>query len=64
MNIQEWFNPENEEHLKAYLHLEKTGCWPKGFIPDNMDFSPCWQVRLIDKMANLWIESQLKLKKV
>ena len=31
MKINEFFNPENTEHLKAYRHLQDTGFWPEGF---------------------------------
>jgi len=56
MTLKEFFNPYSVEHLKAYRHLEKTGMWPVGFVPEDVDIEPHWQVALTDKMAHAWIE--------
>ena len=64
MNIAEWFESDNIEHIKAFYHLQHTGFWPKGFIPDYVSFSPTWQVLLQAKMADNWIKHILKVEEV
>ena len=59
MNIMEWFDPENIDHLKAYKHLMDTGMWPEGFIPDNIEIPVSWNTHLVYKMANLWVMNKL-----
>lgn len=53
--FERWFDPRNEEHMKAYLHLEKLGVWPEGFVPDNVDRGENWYFRMISKMADAWV---------
>jgi hypothetical protein len=60
MTIVQWFDPENIQHIKAYKHLMVTGVWPEGFIPRGIEFPPTWQIELIGKMANLWIDSVIR----
>lgn len=40
MKISEFFDVNNIEHLKAFDILQKTGCWPKNFIPKDGDPIP------------------------
>jgi len=56
MDIVEFFNPYSVEHLKAYEHLSKHGKWPAGFLPENLEYSNVWQVGIVNKMANAWLE--------
>jgi hypothetical protein len=56
-NILDYFDIYNADHLKAYQHLEKTGSWPEGFLPENIKFPPFWQINLSIKMALAWIKS-------
>jgi hypothetical protein len=37
MTIAEFFDPCNIIHLQAYDHLLRTGSWPEGFFPPNVD---------------------------
>ena len=62
--ILKFFNVHNVDHLKAFKYLEDHGCWPKGFLPENVEceFERMWSSRLIGKMAEAWIESNLKGK--
>jgi len=55
MDISEFFDVYNYDHLTAYKTREKTGCWPEDFIPLNITFSPCWDIHLQAKMANAWL---------
>lgn len=56
MKIDEFFDAYNAEHIRAYIHLQETGRWPEGFIPEGTEFFPTWQVSLLNKMADCWIE--------
>ena len=60
VDIVDWFDPENMDHLKAYLHLQKTGTWPEGFIPDNIIRGSGWAVTLMAKMTDRWLKLKLK----
>jgi hypothetical protein len=51
MRIEEWFDIYNPDHLRAYRHLETTGMWPEGFIPENIKFSNIWQSALMRKFV-------------
>jgi hypothetical protein len=38
MNLADFFDPNNIEHIRAYRHLENTGSWPKSFL-NNLNFN-------------------------
>lgn len=57
VNIIDWFDIYNKDHLQAYKHLEKTGTWPKDFIPDHVLFSTNWNIVLMQKMAIEYVDS-------
>jgi len=59
MNILEFFNPLDIDHLRAYQHLQAKGTWPTDFIPDTVDFTPNWQMTLQSKMADLWVGTNI-----
>ena len=56
MNIVEFFDPTNPEHMKAYKHLRDTGVWPKGFIPENILFEPYWYIRMLHKLVGYLLD--------
>jgi len=61
MNIVDWFDVANPEHLKAYKHLQDTGLWPEGFLPEDIEIeyvSECWP-RLDTKLADKFVEERL-----
>jgi len=65
VKLSDWFDPYNKDHIKAYRHLTKFGFWPKPFfevIPDYVqtEGDPMWQVVLVAKMAEAWVELMLK----
>lgn len=65
MEIIEWFDPYNVEHVKAYEHMIETGVWPKDFIPEGITFPTGWCASLNYKMAAAWavlVTEQEKLK--
>ena len=59
MKINEWFDIGNIEHIKAYYQLQKCGTWSNGFIPDNVSFDQGWQIVLMHKFANAYIEEKI-----
>lgn len=59
MNIADWFNPMDLNHIQAYRHLERHGHWPEGFLPDGIEMSSVWQVDLIARMSECWIQHML-----
>jgi hypothetical protein len=59
MNIVEFFDPYNIEHIRAYRHLQEQGMWPVGFIPENVKKSPVpsgWTILMVNKIADAWID--------
>ena len=61
MDILEWFDIDNTNHLKAYLHLEETGMWPEDFVPDDITFSTSWHIVIMSKMADAYVRIQLDM---
>lgn len=59
MNVIDWFDLDNIEHLKAYKHLEDTGRWPEDFIPEGLTYVPLWQVTLRARMADRFMKEKL-----
>jgi hypothetical protein len=60
-NIIDFFDPYCVKHIEAFIHLEKTGSWPKDFLNEKnyneKDFFPCaWQAAILNKFAQAWIE--------
>jgi hypothetical protein len=59
MLIVDWFNPKDLNHLRAYNHLRNYGVWPDGFITKDIEFTFSWQMLLIAKIANEYINEKL-----
>jgi hypothetical protein len=57
--LENWFDPDDERHLRAYQHLRDKGCWPEGFIPDNVEMSAHWVLTVTAKLADAWVRSRL-----
>lgn len=60
MNIVDWFDLDNIEHLKAYRHLGTTGMWPKDFLPGNIVIKTGWNFQLMIKIADRFIKEKLQ----
>jgi len=58
-SIVEFFDVQNEEHLKAYMVLQVTGAWPVDFIPEDVDLPSTWHHLLTWKMAEAWLTMKL-----
>ena len=59
MNVAEYFDPYNMEHLLAYRFLKENGKWPEGFIPQEISDQPVWSRDVRIKMTEAWIEQVL-----
>lgn len=55
MKISEWFDPCVMAHVRAYKHLSDKGEWPKGFVPEGLEFPPGWQIIIQAKLAREWV---------
>ena len=55
MDLIEFFDSYNINHLIAYKYLTETGTWPEGFIPDKCILSNVWQYQLAAKMAVAYV---------
>ena len=55
VDICDWFDVSNEEHLDAYRHLQRSGAWPEGFLPENVTQSPFWHMEILSKLANAYL---------
>jgi len=66
-SIVDWFDPKNIEHLRAYNHLRNYGVWPLSFSVEfndrDIEFVPSWQILLLGKIANEYINEKLLIKK-
>ena len=58
MDILEFINLENKEHIKALKTLFNDGTWPVGFIPDGTIFSTGWYSNLVYKLADAYLKTQ------
>lgn len=56
LSIEDWFNPRNKGHLRAYKKMLNEGEWLAEFIPRSVKFSQGWRVLLADSLADCWIE--------
>lgn len=58
MSIVDYFNPFNIDHIRAHVHLMKTGSWPASFLHGNTQviFDAGWQIGIMNKLANVWVD--------
>jgi hypothetical protein len=63
-NIIEWFDIKNINHIKAYEYLEKTGIWPKDFLPENLEFCTNWNLILMSKMTTEYVKNFIANKEI
>ena len=63
MNLSDFFDPYNIEHIKAYKHLQNKGAWPKEFfdkVKENIAADPHWYLSISMKMSNAWVKHSLE----
>jgi hypothetical protein len=59
MTIVEYFNPTNYQHLRAYDYLQHKGRWSKDFNIFDLEFPVGWQIALLAKIANAFLDEKL-----
>ena len=59
MDVVEWFDVNNIEHLRAFSHVTKKGSWPEAFIPSDLEFPPGWNIAIAAKLASAYMEEKL-----
>lgn len=50
MDLVDWFDPNNKEHLRTYVHVQNGGYWP--------------MAALASKLADKYIEEKLRAIKI
>ena len=61
-NIVDFFDPEDQEDMAAWDHLNKRGQWPNGYLPEDTYFPANWQVAIMIKMSDCWAEYMRNLR--
>ncbi len=60
MNILDYFDVNDIDHIRAYRNLQETGMWPEGFIPEGTTFPPyAWQSSIAMMLADAWVSHAL-----
>ena len=64
VDFTEFFDPYNQEHIRAYQHLQETGRWPLDFAIKacGHPMPNLWQVSIVNKMADAWVKYMAKLE--
>ena len=64
IDVVEFFDVYNQEHIIAYQHLQETGKWPIDFAIElsGHPHPSMWQVGIINKMADAWVKYMSKLE--
>jgi hypothetical protein len=50
--VSEWFEPDREEHRRAWQDLLATGDWPAGFIPAEVYLDAHWLDKIEARFRN------------
>ncbi len=56
MNLTNYFDVTDITHIKAYIHLQNHGTWPRGFIPVECELDPTWVYQVAEKLASAYVE--------
>lgn len=56
INIEDWFDPTNSDHIQAFIFLNENGSWPENFIPPHVKFNQHWLEGIYRKLANEWVD--------
>lgn len=60
--IQDWFDPDDDAHLLAYEVFQRTGAWPQGFLPAEVELTPAWHLHLAGRMAERWLRHRADVR--
>lgn len=59
MNIEDWFDPKNNEHIEFYVEFRKRGYipqkWYDYFVENNITLTKLWTIEILNKMSEAWI---------
>jgi hypothetical protein len=55
MNLVDWFDVYNKEHMIAYEYLTCYGYWPEGFISEDIKVNPLDIISIQNKLAEAWV---------
>lgn len=61
IRLDDFFDPYNPEHMKAYDVLCKTGAWPKEFLAANFEIPALCVPSIQAKMAQAWLHFSKRL---
>jgi hypothetical protein len=62
MDLYDYFDVNNIEHLKAYRYLQNNGSWPKDFfanLPFSIEIGPHWNTLIKSKLADAYVDLKL-----
>lgn len=60
MKIEEWIDFNNLEHLRALEHLNKTGAWPVGFLPEDMEISSLSSIVIFQMLGLEYLDFKIE----
>jgi hypothetical protein len=60
-SILDFFDPYRRDHLEAWSTLTRTGLWPEGFLPPNIEMPTLWSATLQARMAEFFVAEKLAL---
>ena len=55
--FSEWFDVRNSDHLFAFQKFLKDNCWPKHFLPADVEFNNDWNRIVTNKIMEAHIQS-------
>ena len=59
MDILEFFDITNTEHINAFALFDTTGRWPEKFIPEGTTFQSGWHYSILSKMGAAYMIMKL-----
>lgn len=60
--IQDWFDPDDDEHLQSLEEYQRTGFWPQGFLPLHVNLPWDWSLQLSRRMAERWLRHRADVR--
>lgn len=60
MKIEDWFDINNLEHLRAFEHLNKTGAWPVGFLPEDIEIDSLSSMRIFQILGLEFLDFKIE----
>ena len=60
MKLEDWFDNNNLEHLKALEHLNDNGAWPIGFLPDDVEIEPLSSTFIFLRLGKEYLDFKIE----